>query len=51
MEIKGTGKCPKCGSWDVWVSMSKPPAYVCKKCGFAFTTPKTKPQDVPENSG
>jgi transposase-like protein len=51
MESKGTGKCPKCGSWDVWVSMSKPPSYVCKKCGYAFVTSKSKLQDEPQTKG
>ena len=49
MEIKGTGKCPKCGSWDVWVSMNKPPSYICKKCAHQFVGAKREPKDETEN--
>jgi transposase-like protein len=42
MEAKGIGKCPQCGSWDVWVSMNKPPSYICKKCGYQFINTKTE---------
>lgn len=45
MEIKGTGKCPNCGSWDVWVTLDKPPSCICKKCGYQFALIKPKPEE------
>lgn len=33
----GKGKCPKCGSYEVSVVISKPPSFLCKKCGYEFT--------------
>ena len=32
----GKGKCPKCGSGDVSVIISKPPRFMCNKCGYEF---------------
>ena len=40
------GKCPECGSYEVWVAMSKPPSYFCRKCGHQFT--KAEPGEKKE---
>ncbi len=50
MEPKGTGQCPKCGSWDVWVSMDKPPSYVCKKCGHSYSKTRVEKEQKSEDN-
>ena len=30
------GKCPKCGSTNIWVAVAKPPRFICRKCGHQF---------------
>jgi len=46
MKIDDSGKikCPNCGSTDLWLQVSKPPKFVCKKCGheFAWFPPEEK---------
>jgi len=48
-EEKQKKGCPNCGSTDLWEVVSKPPKFVCKKCGheFAWFPPSSrlKPAD------
>jgi hypothetical protein len=42
----GTGKCPKCGSYNVWVTMNKPPSYFCRACGHEYIISKNEPEET-----
>jgi uncharacterized protein (DUF983 family) len=42
------GKCPQCGSYEVWVAMTKPPSYFCRKCGHQFVANRTDQSDQKE---
>jgi transposase-like protein len=41
----GTGKCPKCGSYNVWVTMNKPPSYFCRACGHEYVVTRNEPEE------
>lgn len=36
-------QCPKCGSWDIWQTVSKPPWLICRKCGHEFVPEREDP--------